>query len=61
MNKTVRFFPFISLILTAMAAGDKFLSFFYCIKMGLALLLIIISVYYFVLFLRKKLKAKSNI
>jgi len=61
MNKTIRFFPFFSLILTAMAAGDKFLSFPYCIKMGSALLLLIISVVGLVLFLRKKFKAKSII
>jgi len=61
MNKIIKFFPFISLILTAMAANDKFLSFPYCIKMGAALLLLIISVFNLVLLLRKKLKTKSNI
>ncbi|ADQ81117.1 putative cell division protein FtsX [Paludibacter propionicigenes WB4] len=61
MNKTIKIFPFISLILTAMASGDKFLSFPYCIKMGSALLLIIIAVFSYVLFLRMKLKTKSDI
>ena len=61
MNKTIKFFPFVSLILTATAAGDKFLSLSYCIKMGSALLLLIIAVFSFALFLRKKLKAKSSI
>ncbi len=61
MNKTIRYFPFVSLILTAMAAGDKFLSLSYCIKMGSSLLLLIIAVFSFALFLRKKLKAKSGI
>jgi len=61
MNKTIKFFPFVSLILTAMASGDKFLSFSYCIKMGAALLLLIIAVFNLMLFLRKRLKTKSNI
>jgi|GEM_PF-5556604 len=61
MNKTIKFFPFVSLILTAMASGDKFLSFSYCIKMGVALLLLIIAVFNLVLFLSKRLKTKSNI
>jgi len=61
MNKTIKFFPFVSLILTAMAAGDKFLSLSYCIKMGSALLLVIIAVFSFALFLRKKLKIESTI
>jgi len=61
MNKTIRYFPFVSLILTAMAAGDKFLSLSYCIKMGSSLLLLIIAVFSFALFLRKKLKTKSSI
>ena len=60
MNKIIKFFPFISLILTAMSVGDKFLSLSYCIKMGSALLLLTISAFSLVLFLRKKLKTTPN-
>ena len=54
MNKNIAFLPFVSLILTAMSSGDKFLSLFFCIKMGLALTLIVVAAVYLVLFLQKK-------
>jgi len=56
MNKYIKFLPFISLLLIALSTGDEFLSFYYCIKMGLALVLIIVSVIFIAQFLRRKLK-----
>jgi len=58
MNKNIAFLPFVSLILTAMSSGDKFLSLSFCIKMGLALTLIVIAAVYLVLFLQKKYRKR---
>jgi len=54
MNKNIKFLPFISLLLIAMSSGDRFLSLSYCVKMGLALALIVVAAVYLVLFLQKK-------
>jgi hypothetical protein len=56
MNKNIKFLPFISLLLIAMSIGDKFLSFAYCVKMGLALILLVVSAACIVLFLRNKFR-----
>lgn len=47
--------PVFSIFLTAMASGDKFLSFAFNIKMTLALLFIIIAIVLLVISQRRKL------